>query len=99
MKALLQRDKKRRNLAKKYEQKRLILKFLAYKTNTDSYIQFLARLQLAKLPRNSSITRITNRCILSNRRHGIMRKFKLSRIKLRECILSGKLPGIVKASW
>jgi small subunit ribosomal protein S14 len=54
---------------------------------------------LAKLPRDSSPTRSHNRCQLTGRSHGVLRKFKLSRIMLRELALAGKIPGLKKASW
>jgi small subunit ribosomal protein S14 len=54
---------------------------------------------LAKLPRDSSPTRSHNRCELTGRAHGFLRKFKVSRIMLRELGLAGKIPGLKKASW
>lgn len=61
--------------------------------------RFSAQLRLSALPRNSAATRYRNRCELSGRPRGFYRKFKLSRIALRELALSGKLPGVVKSSW
>ena len=61
--------------------------------------RFAARLKLAELPRNSSKVRIRNRCELSGRPRGVYRKFKLSRIALRELASTGQIPGMVKASW
>jgi small subunit ribosomal protein S14 len=54
---------------------------------------------LAKLPRNASPTRVVNRCAMSGRRHGFLRKFGVSRLTFREAALNGLIPGIVKASW
>src|SRR5271170_4170662 len=54
---------------------------------------------LAKLPRDSSPTRSHNRCQLTGRSRGVLRKFKVSRIMLRELALAGKIPGLKKASW
>jgi small subunit ribosomal protein S14 len=54
---------------------------------------------LAKLPRDASPTRIVNRCAMSGRRHGFLRKFGVSRLTFREAALNGLIPGIVKASW
>ncbi|HUB27486.1 MAG TPA: 30S ribosomal protein S14 [Tepidisphaeraceae bacterium] len=54
---------------------------------------------LAKLPRDSSATRSHNRCLLTGRSRGVLRKFKVSRIMLRELALAGKIPGLKKASW
>ena len=61
--------------------------------------RFAARLKLAELPRNSSPTRIRNRCELTGRPRAVYRKFKLSRIALRELASSGCSPGVVKSSW
>ena len=54
---------------------------------------------LAKLPRDSSPTRSHTRCLLTGRSRGVLRKFKVSRIMLRELALAGKIPGLKKASW
>ena len=54
---------------------------------------------LAKLPRDASPTRLVNRCSMSGRRHGYMRKFGCSRLTFREAALNGLIPGVVKASW
>ena len=61
--------------------------------------RFDARIKLAELPRNSSPTRIRNRCELTGRPRAVYRKFKLSRLALRELASSGALPGVVKSSW
>jgi len=58
-----------------------------------------AQLKLAKLPRNGSATRVRNRCALTGRPRGYYRKFKLSRIALRELASAGQIPGVVKSSW
>ena len=54
---------------------------------------------LAKLPRNASPTRVVNRCAMSGRRHGYLRKFGCSRMTFREAALNGLIPGVTKASW
>ena len=61
--------------------------------------RFLARLKLAEVPRNASPVRQRNRCELTGRPRGTYRKFKLSRIALRELASTGQIPGMVKASW
>ena len=61
--------------------------------------RFAAQLKLAELPRNSASVRIRNRCELTGRPRGVYRKFKLSRIALRELGSKGQIPGMVKASW
>ncbi len=65
----------------------------------DQEERFAARLKLAELPRNSSPTRIRNRCELTGRPRAVYRKFKLSRIALRELASTGQIPGMVKSSW
>jgi small subunit ribosomal protein S14 len=61
--------------------------------------RFQAQLKLAELPRNSSPSRIRNRCSLTGRPRGFYRKFKLSRIAMRELASSGQIPGMTKSSW
>ena len=61
--------------------------------------RFAAQLKLAELPRNSSPTRVRNRCSLTGRPRGYYRKFRLSRIALRELASSGQIPGMLKSSW
>jgi small subunit ribosomal protein S14 len=81
------RDEKRRNMNQKYSAKRAELKSIG---------DFEG---LAKLPRNSSPTRLKNRCIETGRSHGYMRQFGLSRISFREHASKGEIPGVTKASW
>jgi small subunit ribosomal protein S14 len=61
--------------------------------------RFAAQLKLAEMPRNGSATRLRNRCSLTGRPRGYYRKFKLSRIAVRELASSGLVPGVVKSSW
>ena len=61
--------------------------------------RFKAQQKLSKLPRNSSKTRVVNRCQITGRPHGVYRKLKISRIALRKLTLEGKIPGMVKSSW
>lgn len=86
-KAWIARNKKRKRLAKKYEEKRRKLK-------EEGKWE-----ELQKLPRNSSPTRVNNRCSLTGRSRGYIRKYGISRIKFRELALEGKIPGVRKASW
>ena len=99
MKARIERDKKRRDLTQKYSKKRAALK-KAY-ANKEISIESRIKIQemLEKLPRDSSRTRLHNRCLLTGRPRSVYRYFGLSRIKMRELALSGKLPGVLKASW
>ncbi|MCF7668741.1 MAG: 30S ribosomal protein S14 [Verrucomicrobia bacterium] len=86
-KAWIEREKKKRALAAKYADLRAELKA---KGDYEA---------LAKLPRNSSPVRQVNRCRVSGRRHGYIRKFTCSRITFRELALSGAIPGVTKSSW
>ena len=61
--------------------------------------RFKAQQKLSNLPRNSSSTRIMNRCQITGRPHGVYRKLKISRIALRKLGLEGKIPGMIKSSW
>jgi small subunit ribosomal protein S14 len=95
----IQRDMKRRRMTKSYAEKRAKLKAIAGNRKLPIEERFAATLKLASLPRNSSRTRIHNRCELTGRPRGYYRKFKLCRIKLRDLASTGKIPGCVKASW
>ena len=86
-KALIQRELKRQKLADKYQEKRAALKAAGDVEG------------LAKLPRNSNPVRLHNRCAVTGRSRGYMRKFGLSRITLREEASRGNVPGITKSSW
>lgn len=95
----VQKNKNRTRLVKQYANQRARLKALAKDRSLSPEEQFAARLKLAKLPRNSSPTRIRNRCELTGRPRAFYRKFRLSRIALRELASSGQIPGMVKSSW
>jgi small subunit ribosomal protein S14 len=98
-KAMIEREKKRERLVAKYAAKRAELKEIAKDESKPMEERFKARLQLAKLPRNSAPTRLHNRCQLTGRPHAYYRKLKVSRIMLRELGSNGLLPGMVKSSW
>lgn len=95
----IERNMKRMRLAKKYAAKRTRLKEAARDESLSPEERFTARLKLAQLPRNSAPTRIRLRCELSGRPRGNYRKFKLSRIALRDLASRGQIPGMVKSSW
>ncbi|CAK0743166.1 30S ribosomal subunit protein S14 [Azospirillaceae bacterium] len=95
----VEKNKRRERLAKQYAPKRARLKAIARDKSLSPEEQFQARLKLAEMPRNSSRTRVRNRCELSGRPRGFYRKFKLSRIALRELASTGQIPGMVKSSW
>jgi len=97
--SMIQRQKKREKLVAKYADKRAALKEIANDESKPMEERFKARLKLAELPRNSSPTRLTNRCQLTGRPRGYYRKLKLSRIMLRELASKGQIPGMVKSSW
>ena len=98
-KAMLEREKKRQLLVDKYAAKRAALKEIANDQERPMEERFTARLKLAKLPRNSSATRLHNRCQVSGRPKAYYRKLKMSRIALRDLASEGKIPGMVKSSW
>ena len=98
-KSMIAREVKRANLIKKFEEKRRALKEVVRSPNTSFEEKETAQLQLQKLPRDSSQSRLRNRCKLTGRPHGYYRKFGLSRNKLREATMRGDVPGLSKASW
>jgi len=98
-KSAVEKNKRRMKLAKQYRAKRQKLLALARDKKVSPEERFAARLKLAELPRNSSITRVRNRCDLTGRPRGTYRKFRLSRIALRELASRGQIPGMVKSSW
>jgi len=98
-KSSIEKNQRRERLSKQYAAKRARLKAVAKDKNVPIEEQFAARLKLAELPRNSSPTRIRNRCALTGRPRATYRKFKLSRIALRELASTGQIPGMVKSSW
>ena len=93
------KNRRRAQLVKRMAAKRQRLKALAEDRDLPPEERFAARLKLAEMPRNSSATRIRNRCELTGRPRGFYRKFKLSRIALRELASAGQIPGMVKSSW
>jgi small subunit ribosomal protein S14 len=95
----IDKNRKRTALVKRLAPKRARLKAIAADKSLPPEERFNARLKLAELPRNSSATRIRHRCELSGRPRGYYRKFKLSRLALRELASLGQIPGVVKSSW
>ena len=95
----IERNKKRERLSKKYAARREKLRAAALNEALPLEERFAARLKLAQLPRNSSATRIRNRCELTGRPRAFYRKLKLSRIALRDLASKGQIPGMVKSSW
>ncbi len=98
-KSMVNRDKRRSALVIKYAAKRKELRDMGKNIKLSEETRYDAMLQLQKLPRDSSYTRRRNRCQLTGRSRGYYRKFGLSRSKLREVMMRGEAPGVVKASW
>ena len=97
--AVVNRDQKRRLLVKKYAKKRAELLAIIRNVKVSEEERYAARRRLEQLPRDSSPTRLRNRCTLTGRPRGVFRKFGLGRNKLREIAMRGEIPGVVKASW
>lgn len=98
-KSMIEREKKRERLVARYAAKRAELRAIANDKEVSVEERFKATLKLAELPRNSSPTRLHNRCQLTGRPHGYHRKLKVSRIALRDLGSNGEIPGLVKSSW
>jgi small subunit ribosomal protein S14 len=98
-KSMVEREKKRQHLVKQHAAKRAALKAVVNDQSVAIEERFKATLKLAQMPRNSSATRLHNRCELTGRPKAYYRKLKLSRIMLRELSSFGQIPGMVKSSW
>ncbi len=97
--SLINREKKREMLVKKYAAKRAALHGVIADQSKTEEERYEARLALQKLPRNSNPTRLRNRCELTGRPRGTFRMFGLGRAKIREIAFRGEVPGLTKASW
>ena len=97
--SMIERQKKRERLVAQYATKRAALKAITQDEARPMEERFKAQLKLAKLPRNSSATRLNNRCQLTGRPRSYYRKLKMSRIKLRDLASMGQIPGMVTSSW
>lgn len=91
--AMVERNKKRQEIVDKYAEKRAELKERARKGDRQAY------LELQKLPRNASPTRLRNRCLVNGRPRGYMREFGVSRVVFRKLAGEGAIPGVKKSSW
>jgi small subunit ribosomal protein S14 len=98
-KSSIEKNNRRMKMAKNAQAKRAKLKAVIADKNRPMEERFAATLKLAQLPRNSSPTRIRNRCELTGRPRSVYRKTKLSRIAMRELGSKGLVPGLVKSSW
>ena len=97
--ALKLRDQNRRKTVKKFAAKRAQLMAVINDQKASPEDRYEARLKLQKLPRNSSPVRLRKRCALTGRPRGVYRKFGLGRSKLRDIMMRGEIPGVIKASW
>ncbi|HVE02279.1 MAG TPA: 30S ribosomal protein S14 [Sphingomicrobium sp.] len=95
----INKNERRRKLVQKNAAKYAKLKAIANDESKDETERLIARLKMAELPRNGNPTRIRNRCELTGRSRGYYRKFRLSRIMLRELANKGLIPGVIKSSW
>lgn len=98
-KSSIEKNNRRRRMAKRFAGRRARLKAIAGDKTKPIEERFSASLKLAEMPRNSSPTRIRNRCEISGRPRAFYRKHKLSRIALRELGSKGMIPGLLKSSW
>jgi small subunit ribosomal protein S14 len=98
-KSMIEKNQRRAKLTKQVTPRRVRLKAIARDRNAEPEDRFAAQLKLSELPRNSSQTRLRNRCSLTGRPRGYYRKFKLSRIAVRELASAGQIPGMTKSSW
>tara|TARA_B100000989_G_scaffold157522_1_gene117646 strand:- start:397 stop:702 length:306 start_codon:yes stop_codon:yes gene_type:complete len=95
----INKNNKRIKLSDKFFKRREKLKKIIMNKKLSLEERFKAQQKLSKLPRNSAITRVRNRCQITGRPHGVYKKLKISRIALRQLGLQGKIPGMVKSSW
>jgi len=97
--AVINREKKRREMVKKFAAKREQLLAIINDAGLSDEERYAARLKFQLLPRDSSPVRLRNRCSLTGRPRGVFRKFGLARTKVREYAMRGEIPGVIKASW
>lgn len=97
--SMVEREKRRRRIVAQYAKRRAALRAAVRDNSLAPDERFAASLKLAALPRNGAKVRLRNRCEVSGRPRGYYRKFRLSRIALRELASRGQVPGVVKASW
>ena len=98
-KSMIARDRKRTETAARFNAKRAALKAVINDRGASAEQIDAALLQMQKLARDASPTRQQRRCRVSGRPHAVYRKFGLARMKLREAVMRGDVPGVVKASW
>jgi len=98
-KSMIERELKKFRCVERFSKRRLELKkILKNSTSTEEEV-WAAQQQIQKMPRDSSPSRLQSRCKITGRPHAVYKKFGLSRIKLREMVMRGEVPGMRKASW
>ena len=95
----INKNERRKKLVKKFANKYAKLREQADDKSLDESERLIARLKMAEIPRNGNPTRVRNRCELTGRSRAYYRKFRLSRIMLRELANKGLIPGVIKSSW
>jgi small subunit ribosomal protein S14 len=95
----INKNERRKKLVKQYAGKFAALKAIANDEGKDESARLIARLRMAELPRNANPTRVRNRCEMTGRPRAYYRKFRLSRITLRDLANKGMIPGVTKSSW
>ena len=95
----INKNERRKRLVKKYAGQYARLKAIADDKSKDDTERMIARLKMAEIPRNGNPTRVRNRCEVTGRPRAYYRKFRLSRIMLRELANKGLIPGVTKSSW
>jgi small subunit ribosomal protein S14 len=96
---MVEREKRRAKIVKKYAAKRAQLKELIRSPKTSPEARAAAQAELQAQPRDASASRGRNRCAITGRSRGVYRKFGLARVKIREVANRGEIPGLSKASW
>jgi small subunit ribosomal protein S14 len=96
---MVEREKRRAKIVKKYAAKRAQLKELIRSPRTTPEARLAAQTELQQQPRDASASRGRSRCAITGRSRGVYRKFGLSRVKIREVANRGEIPGLSKASW
>ncbi|GGE88777.1 MULTISPECIES: 30S ribosomal protein S14 [Sphingomonas] len=95
----INKNERRKKLVKQYAGKYAALKAIANDEGNDESERLIARLRMAEIPRNANPTRVRNRCEMTGRPRAYYRKFRLSRITLRDLANKGMIPGVTKSSW
>ena len=98
-KSSINKNEKRKAMVKQYAGKFAALRAIADDKTADDSDRLMARLKMSALPRNANPTRVRNRCEITGRSRAYYRKFRLSRIMLRDLAVRGMIPGVTKSSW